>query len=232
MASSTRPPKPIRPPTGPIAELFRSAQRMAFSKGEIILRPDDGPPGIFYIEAGYVKIFSINDRGEEYVHIIYGPGEIFPLIWTMAQQQRSVFYKAITSCTLLHAFGKTFLQDIKQKPEQCFAVLEQVTKQFNIYTHRVDNLEYKYGRERLVYRLLFLASRFGEHQNGSVVLPPITQQDIAGSINLSRESASREIERLERQGLVSYNGRSMILTDVEALSKEIKGVDLARWGLH
>lgn len=219
-------------PANPLTGLFKSGQRLSYSKGEIVLRPDDESPGIFYVESGYVKVFSINDRGEEYLHIIYGANEIFPLIWVMSGQPRNVFYRAVTACALLRVPGKKFQDSIEADSTLCFAVLKQVTKQFNVYTNRVDNLEYKYGRERLVYRLLFLAGRFGKRRGKSVTLPPFTQNDIASSINLSRESASREIERLEERGLVSYDGRILTLNDVEALGKEIKGADLKRWGLR
>lgn len=231
MSSPTHLPKSSADSADSIADLFKSGQRLSYAKGEIILRPDDDSPGIFYVESGYVKVFSINDRGEEYLHIVYGTGEIFPLIWVLSGQPRNVFYRAMTACVLLRVPGEKFQESIEANSSQCFAVLKQVTRQFNVYTHRVDNLEYKYGRERLVYRLLFLAGRFGKRSGNSVTLPPFTQNDIASSINLSRESASREIERLEERGLVSYDGRILTLNDIEALSKEIKGADLKRWGL-
>jgi CRP-like cAMP-binding protein len=232
MAKSPHISRPPKVPDGAMAKLFGSGQKISITKGEIVLRPDDEPPGVFYIESGYVKVFSINDRGEEYLHVVYGPGDIFPIIWAVFQKHRNVFYRTLSSTKLLHISENKFVEEIKGDPEVCFAVLQEVTSQFNVYSIRLDNLEYKYGRERLAYRLLFLASNLGIRHNDTIILPPVTQQDIASSINLSRESASREIERLEKRGLVSYQGRRIVVNDIEALSREIKGVDLKRWGLR
>jgi CRP-like cAMP-binding protein len=115
------------------------------------------------------------------------------------------------------------------------AVLVKTVKQFTIYADRIDNLEYKYARERVVYRLLFLASRFGEKQaDGSYVLTaPISQQVIASSINLSRESVSREFDRLQRHELVEFNNeRCIVVKNVQHLCNELKSpVSPDWWGL-
>lgn len=222
------------PPHRILLTLFETGKVRRFSKGEVIIQGGDQPPFVYYILRGFVKIYSINDEGEEYVHIVYKPGEIFPLIWPLKGASRKVFYEALND-NVLWAFEQEKLRARVQEDAQlAHAFLVQLSEQFLVYADRIDNLEYKRARERLVYRLLFLASRFGKFRGKEVVLEPVfSQQLIASSINLARESVSREFEKLQSEGLIGYNGRHIVIKDVEALSHQLSeptSGDL--WGLR
>ncbi len=216
-----------------IEALFTKGYELKLGKSEIIIRPGDDPSHFFYIREGFVKVYFINSEGEEYLHIIYGQGEIFPLSWIVNRVRRNVFYETITPSKLLRISREDFLEATASNPENGFAVMQQVVSQFNIYLDRIDNLEYKYARERLVYRLLFLAGRFGKKIDGRMTIPYFTQQDLASSINLSRESAVRELNKLKNKQLIDYNSSSIVLLDIEALSHEIRGgISPNLWGLR
>lgn len=216
------------------ALLFEGARTFTFPKGEMIQRPGEDPRGIYRITSGLVKVFAINNQNEEYIHIIYRPGEIFPLSSLIGKEaNRSVFYGAMTDTEVQCIPINKFFERLKTNAAFSYDILGLVLKQFNTYADRIDNLEYKFARERLAYRLLFLAARFGEKTKQGVVLPQMTQKDLAASINLSRESVTREIERLRQQNVIKYDKEVIVLTNIEALSREINGGSTHNlWGLH
>ncbi|HEY9712079.1 MAG TPA: Crp/Fnr family transcriptional regulator [Chroococcales cyanobacterium] len=217
-----------------IIDVFSAGKLQRFSKGELIVHGADEPQGVYLITHGLVKIYSINDEGEEYVHIVYKPGEIFPLIWALIGTERKVFYEALVDTVVWCVSAGQFRATIQENARTSYAVLMQLAKQFSIYSDRIDNLEYKRARERLVYRLIFLASRFGKARGSSIVLEPaFSQQLIASSINLARESVSREFEKLTVEGLIGYKGRHIVINDLEALSKELSEPTSDNlWGLR
>src|SRR6478609_8759641 len=93
-----------------------------------------------------------------------------------------------------------------------------VTEMYRIHSERLLNLEYRTVRERLVSFLLTMSGRFGtETAKGLVIEVPLRHQDIASSINASRETASREISALERKGLITTKNSHIVLLDVPAL---------------
>jgi CRP/FNR family cyclic AMP-dependent transcriptional regulator len=80
------------------------------------------------------------------------------------------------------------------------------------------NLEYRTVRERLVSFLLTMAERFGEiSKEGTIINVPLRHQDIASSINASRETASRELSNLERRGWIETKRSHIVLKDVASL---------------
>lgn len=67
--------------------------------------------------------------------------------------------------------------------------------------------------------LLTTARRFGkQNKNGIVLDVPLRHQDIASSISATRETASRELAVLERQGLIVRDKQSIItICDIQKL---------------
>ena len=217
----------------PLYQLFAAGTLASFKGGEIIARSDESNDTTYMIKSGYVKVYSLNSHGEEYLHIIYRAGEIFPIIWMAGKLQQGVFYAAIDNVSVYSLPGNFLLEKVRNDARLSMAMTMQVIRQFNIYVDRVDNLEYKFGRERLAYRLLFLASRFGRNTaRGLTIDVPLTQKSLGTSINLSRETVARELHRLETRGLVVYEDRRIIILNVDHLCNELKDViNSDFWGL-
>lgn len=203
-----------------LLEEFRGGRKLDFRHREIVLRAGETPQGVYFIEKGFIKVYTISDRGTENMHIIYKAGEIFPLIWVFNGRVRNVFYESIGSSRLFRLTIEEFNKRMHKSTHLHSAVTEQFADQFRIYADRIDNLEYTEALERVAYRLLTLARRFGARRHGQTVIDaPITHQHIAESINLARETVSREIEELERRKIVSHQKRQLILNDMKALKK-------------
>ena len=205
-----------------------------YSKGEIILTGDSDSIDAHFVGKGFVKVYSINDGGEEYIHIIYKSGDIFPLIWTLKGLKRRVFYESMGSSVIWKIPNQTLVEHLKENTDSItYSLIKQLADQFSVYADRLDNLQYKSAYERVVYRLLFLAGRFGKTSGESIIIEaPVTHKSIASSINLARESVSREMELLASKGLIDNIAGQIIIKDVSGLSKEFsEPVRTDYWGL-
>lgn len=213
---------------------FKKGRHIVFGNHELILRAGEAPMGVFYLAKGFVKVYSISEHGAENIHIIYKNGEVFPLIWAFKNLIRSVFYESLGESELYLLPHDDFLSLTKTSSNFSRGLLEKTIEQFYVYADRLDNLEYSDARERIAYRILFLAGRFGKKQAKTFIIEaPITHQHIAESINLARETVSREIEKLERDGILSHQKRRLVINDVEKL-EAITGepTSLNLWGLR
>jgi CRP-like cAMP-binding protein len=197
--------------------VFQRGRHLTFQKGEFIIRPGDTPPGVFLIEKGLVKAYDITKYGEDNLLIVRHEDEVFPLIWAVTGQERSVIYQAITPTALWRISRPDFLKEMAD-PEMMSTVLEMTIEMYRIHSERIINLEYRSVRERLISFMLTMSTRFGkEHPDGLMIDLPLRQQDIASSINSSRETTSRELSLLEKRGLIKTNPQYVILKDVEKL---------------
>jgi CRP-like cAMP-binding protein len=200
-----------------LLELFHRGTRLVYKKGEFIIRPGETPPGIFFIESGQVKAYDITKYGEENLLIIRKEQELFPLIWAITGQERHVIYEALTPTTVWRIERAKFLAQIKKNEETLAPLLDMTVEMYRIHSERIINLEYRSVRERLVSFLLTMSNRFGcETKEGLVIDVPLRQQDIASSINASRETTSRELRALEKKDLITIK-TLILLKDVEKL---------------
>lgn len=201
--------------------VIKSAKTVHYKKGEIILRAYGDTEYLYRIRKGLIKVYSISSSGQEKIIEIYGPGDIFPIGWIIGRGIQDVYFETMTDCELRIVSKEIVMEQLKKSADISFAILRKVMDQFMLYSSRVVNLELKFGRERLAYRLLLLAARIGEKQNDKLILPFISQQDLASAVNIGRESASREMARFERLGLIKYTRKNIIINDHKKLHNEI-----------
>jgi CRP-like cAMP-binding protein len=225
---------PKYPQSDILRRLFTKGQPITAARGEIILGHTTVPDGVYFIISGYVKVYSISNQGDEYIHIIYGPGEIFPMMWAYLNvQPESMFYEALVTTVVWKISRDWFEEFIKTRLDISYAMSMQLAQQYRVYNDRVDNLEYKKASERVAYRVLFLGSRFGTKTPRGVLIDlPITHEVFANTINLARESVSRELEKLEKQSIIEFRDHHILIMNVESLGSQLsRPVDLERWYL-
>lgn len=201
-----------------LVNLFKGGTCLTYKKGEYIIRPSEAPSAVFYIESGLVKAYNISKYGEENLLIIRKEHEIFPLIWAITGSEREIIYQSMAPTVVWRISPQKYLSFLHNHPAALPPLLDMVTEMYRIHSERLLNLEYRTVRERLVSFLLTMSARFGkETKDGLVIEVPLRHQDIASSINASRETASREVSALERKGLIVNKSSYIVLKDVPAL---------------
>jgi CRP/FNR family cyclic AMP-dependent transcriptional regulator len=205
--------------TEELLEIFRrQGSRYTYKKGEFVIRPGEIPSGVFYIESGLVKAYDITKYGEENLLIIRREGEVFPLIWGITGQERQVIYEAISPASVWEISRTTFLEHVTSHPEALAPLLDMTLEMYRIHSERILNLEYRSVRERLISFLLTMSHRFGKKTTeGLLINVPLRHQDIASSINASRETTTRELAALERKELISTGQSLITLKDMNKL---------------
>ncbi|HSH55824.1 MAG TPA: Crp/Fnr family transcriptional regulator [Candidatus Limnocylindrales bacterium] len=210
--------------TEELLDIFRrQGTRYTYKKGEFIIRPGEVPSGVFYIEAGLVKAYDITKYGEENLLIIRREGEVFPLIWAITGQERQVIYEAIGPTVVWEIPRNTFLDHIRAHTESLAPLLDMTLEMYRIHSERILNLEYRSVRERLISFLLTMSHRFGKKSSdGLVINVPLRHQDIASSINASRETTTRELAALERKELLTVQQSIITLKDLNKLHDHLQ----------
>lgn len=198
--------------------LFKRGTELTYNKNEYIIRPGESPNYVYYINEGLVKAFNISKYGEENLLIIRKPREIFPLIWAITGRGRSIIYQALTPTKVYRVTREDFNSFLKENTDALYPFIDLITDQYRMHSERILNLEYRSVRERLASFLLTMAFRFGKDSSKGIIIDvPLKQQDIASSINASRETTSREIGILERKGLIKNSQSCITILDKKTL---------------
>ena len=202
-------------------EFFRlHGIKQTFKKGDFIIRPGDSPQGVFYIYQGLVKAYDITKYNEENLLIIRKQDEIFPLIWAITGHEHNIIYQTLAPTITWQIPREVFMEFVKGRSDALTPLLDMTMEMYRLHGERILNLEYRTVRERIVSFLLTMSQRFGkETADGLLIEVPLRHQDIASSINATRETTSRELSALERKGLLINKQSYTLLKDVDALRK-------------
>lgn len=210
-----------------LVNLFHQGTKLTYRKGEFVIRPGETPSGVFYIKSGLVKAYDITKYGEENLLIIRKPGEILGLTWAITGQNRNIIYATLSPTELLQISREQFVTFLQTTPEAALPLIDMVVDMYRLHSERIITLEYRSVRERLISFLLSTAKRFGEEdeefdETENVILQvPLKHQDIASSISATRETTSRELAYLERQGLIARDQSIITLLDIARLRSHL-----------
>jgi CRP/FNR family transcriptional regulator len=209
--------------TAELVDFFRSnGVKQTFKKGDYIIRPGDSPHAVFYIYSGLVKAYDITKYNEENLLIIRKQDEIFPLIWAVTGNDHDIIYQALAQTTTFQLSREAFLKFVTASRDGLVPLLDMTLEMYRLHGDRILTLEYRTVRERIISFLLNMSQRFGKQvADGLLIEAPLRHQDIASSVNATRETTSRELSALERKGLIESRQSCLLLKDVKALKKHL-----------
>ncbi len=209
--------------TAELVEFFRdSGRQLEFNKGDFVIHPGEAPPGVFYIYKGLVKAYDITRYGDENLLIIRKEHEVFPLIWGITGEERQVIYQALAPTCVWRVSRAQFLDFMANEPGALAPLLDMTLEMYRLHSERIINLEYRTVRERIISFLLTMSQRFGtETTDGLLIELPLKHQDIASSVNATRETTSRELAALERKGFLRNEQSQILLKDIPGLETQI-----------
>lgn len=207
--------------TAELVEFFRlHGVKQTFKKNDYIIRPGDSPKGVFFIYGGLVKAYDITKYNEENLLIIRKQDEIFPLIWAFTGHEHHIIYQALAPTVTYQISRKKFLEFIQSSTDALIPLLDMTLEMYRLHGERILNLEYRTVRERIISFLLTMSQRFGKQTDEGILIEvPLRHQDIASSVNATRETTSRELSGLERKGLLENKQSFTLLKDIDALNK-------------
>ncbi len=202
---------------------FSNGVLMHFTSGETIIDGINEPQGIYLIKKGFVKAYSVSDDGHGNLLLIHNVNEFIPLPWALdGAHTTGLFYEAMNDVTVLRASKDDLRMAMGNNTWLSQEILKQDVTIITAYTQRIQTLEFRSARGRIIAELLALSERFGvKHGNTVLIDAPITHQDIADSINMNRETASRALEILFEEKLLGQTDHLFTILDLPKLRESL-----------
>lgn len=202
-----------------IFSYFSDGTVKKYSSGETIINGYDEPEGVFLIKEGFIKACSTSHDGHANLLLIHTAGELIPLPWSLdGTHVTGLSYVAISDVVLMRSSKDQLRMAMGNNMWLTQDILNQTVNVIAVYTQRIQILEYRSARGRVIAEILFFAERFGKYHGGETAIEaPITHQDIADSINMTRETASRALELLFEEGLIGQDDHLFVIKDLNRL---------------
>ncbi len=192
-----------------------------YSTSEMIFAEGEPCAGLFVVESGNVRIFKSSVTGREQVLSIDGPGSSIAELPVFDGGNYPASAMAMDDVTLLFVSKHDFHALCLAHPEVPLKVLRVVGARLRRLVGIIEELSFTTVRHRLANYLLRLAQKSGKQiKEGLVVDLPITNQELAAQIGTVRELVSRNLSRLQAEGLLKIDGRNILIVNLKALEAE------------
>jgi CRP-like cAMP-binding protein len=187
-----------------------------FEKGATILLKGEAPEILYGIKSGFVKGYDIDATGAEQLVWLGTKGDFFPVAWAFSLSPNvQYFFSAFSDVTLYKISREAFLKFLEQNHSALLEVTQRLVIRFGDAMRHLNATEKTKAEEKIAHTLYFLSLRFGHisdsKKNEREVDLPITHQDIANLLGLTRETVTTELKRLKDSGLIYYDKSRFVI---------------------
>jgi CRP-like cAMP-binding protein len=205
------------------AFLVAEGRQVRLAAGEYLFHEGDRSLSVYACVEGRVKISLTLPSGRELLLGMKFPGQEFGELSAIDERPRSAAASVAEPSIVATMSGPEFLARLQEHPTLALSVLRNLALQLRranarLSAHNGDRILVRVGS-----RLLELTDLYRRHAGaGDRVDLPITQTDLANWIGTSRESTSRALADLRRQGVVQTGRSRITVLDVSALEGAVR----------
>ena len=193
-----------------LGEVAQVAVPRTFDRGEVIFREGDSGDTSYVVRAGSVSIRREHMDGRTLALAELRPGSIFGELAMFGKETRSATAETLEPTELVAVLSGDMQRVLKSTPEIAFKMLGALAERLRRANERLLQQSFQTVAGRVASALLTqVIARQSEGAGESEVLIRATQAEIAQLAGTSRESASRFLSTLEREGVVAL-GRGKV----------------------
>lgn len=205
---------------------FSKQKLLSYKKGEVIIREDDEPSGVYYLSSGFVRLGATLINGGELTFNIFKPGSFFPMMWAIGDTTNAYFCQALSEVKLYRVPKPEVVTFVKENPDVLFDLTKRILIGMDGLLKNIQHLMFGSSENRVAAAILMLVRRFGEkNAQGQVIIGiDLTHQDISLLAGVTRETTSIAMKQLERRGLIKPLKKRYIVS-INKLEEEIMIAD-------
>jgi CRP/FNR family cyclic AMP-dependent transcriptional regulator len=195
-----------------IASLSRLTSRRTCPKDTVVFFENEEGDSFFIIVGGRIKVTILGDDGREVILSVLGRGDFFGEMALLDNEPRSATAIAVEDTELLSLHRNDFQSVLTDNRSIMLALIKILTARLRRANHQISTLALLdvYGRVARV--IVDTARDEGKRlKDGRIAFRRATHQEIANRIGTTRETVTRMLKDLERQGLIHIDGKEVVV---------------------
>jgi CRP/FNR family cyclic AMP-dependent transcriptional regulator len=199
--------------TTPTIERFlEHCHRRQYPAKSLIIYAGDKPDVLYYIVDGSVSVLIEDETGREIVLAYLNPGDFFGEMGLFGgESNRSAFVRAKTKCELAEISYNRFRQLSEKDPDILFELASQMALRLRKTSQKVGNLAFMDVTGRIARTLMDLSKEPDAMTHPDGMQIRITRQELGRIVGCSREMVGRVLKNLEEQGLITAQGKTIVV---------------------
>lgn len=208
------------------AALLEISSTRSYEAGQVVVRQGEHARGVHVLLDGRVVVVRTTPQGREVLLALRGPGDTLGEIAALDPAPRLATVTALEDVSSLVVPGGQFAAFLADRPTAMQAMLQLLARRLRESDRRLVDMRAQEALTRLARHLLELGARYGVATDRGLELDvPLSQQQIADWIGVSREAVSAGLRQLREQDAVDTGRMCITLLDVDRLRSVAAGPD-------
>jgi CRP/FNR family transcriptional regulator, cyclic AMP receptor protein len=201
-----------------LGEIASVAIPRSFERGEIIFREGDPGDTCYVVRSGTIAIRRDHSDGRSRALAELRPGSIFGELSMFGAETRSATAEALEDTSVVAILRGDMQRVIRSSPDIAFKMLAELADRVRLVNEQLSRQSFQTVSGRVASTLLAqVITRQEEGAAENDVLVKATQSEIAQLAGTSRESASRFLATLAREGVVTLGRGKVTVHDPQRL---------------
>jgi CRP/FNR family cyclic AMP-dependent transcriptional regulator len=195
-----------------IKDFLASAQKKMYSHGSIVIQRGDVGDIIYLILKGRVKVVLTHIEGREIILNVMKTGDYFGEMSVFDYMLRSATIIAEEDSEFLMISREALTNEIRKNPKIALKMLSNMSNKVREMNEQVNCLTNLDAKGRVAKTLLKLSKKAGVRiENGSHIIPRPLERDIADMSGTSRETVSRILTELKKNGIIGLSKEHIVI---------------------
>ncbi|MCB1775205.1 MAG: Crp/Fnr family transcriptional regulator [Gammaproteobacteria bacterium] len=186
-----------------------------------ILNRGDNLDGFYVVFAGSLKMYILSCDGAERILRILRTGDSFGEAMMFNGFDSPVFVDALTDSQVAYIPHRLVADVLAQNPVFIESMFRGMSRLLLDFVRDIESCCLMNAKQRTVAYLLRLAEHRGPHDQQ--VTLPASKWVVASMLNLAPETFSRELHRLQADGLIEIVRRTIHVRDMTGLMEIVDG---------
>lgn len=193
------------------------------TRGTTVFHQNDNGGGLYLILSGSVKIWRTGRDGRDVTVAVLGDGNFFGEMSLIDGQPRSASATALQTTGLLVLDREHFQRYVLAQARIVAKLLRELSKRLRAADQSIENLALGSVHDRLAHLLGHLGRRAPMRGGEGTIERAPTHQDIADMVGSSRETVTRTLAAMEKQGLLAIDRKRITLKPAFFLAQSERG---------
>lgn len=192
----------------------------AYSKNQVIFMEEDTGNYMYLVLAGKLKVSKSSSSGKETIVAIHRAGDFFGEMSLLDGKTSPATVAAMEDCKII-SISRADFHNYLMRNEKVVQQIIQVLCARLRQVWQTQALSSSAADARICMGIYQLAKKHGiQDARGTIIDLKITHQDLAEMVGTSRETVTRVLTRLRKQGVIEIDSRRIILLDDQALLRK------------
>lgn len=198
-----------------VDEFARRGLVAHYGRAECVLSPGDSLDGLYVVLDGTLKLFMLSCEGNERVLRVLSAGDSFGEVIMFNMMPSQVYVETLCTVSLGYFPREVITDALHSDPNFAMAMMRNMGALMHELIGDLEACCLQTARQRIVnYLLRQLEQSKPPH---IVINLPAAKGIVASTLNLSAETFSRELHRLEDLALIEINRRTIYVHDLDGL---------------